>query len=211
MKINLYAFQGWKQSIQGHAFSTLQERSTRKMNLRKALCCLVLSLGCAAIPATSFAQASTDNPSVTAQLNDAKAIVAKIKKDAVQMQSYAQTTGLSWQTHSTALEKIKGDVNELQQNMRGLQSHRSTASPWQQEAIDRIAGFANDLATNMNASIARLNKSKSRPTAPPYPEYLKANTRIVTDLADEIDATIDYGQNKSKLDSLGQQIDSSAK
>jgi len=181
------------------------------MNPRKVICCLVLSLGCFAITGTSYAQGASDNPSVTGQLTDAKATVVKIKKDAIQMQSYAQTAGLSWQTHSTALEKIKADVNELQQNMRGLQSHRTVASPWQQNAIDRITGFANELATNMNATIDRLNKSKSRPTAPPYPEYLKANTRIVSDLADEIDATIDYGQNKAKLDSLGQQLDSSEK
>jgi hypothetical protein len=180
------------------------------MNTRKVFCSLVLGIVCVVIPSTSYAQATSDNPSVTGQLNDAKTIVAKIKKDAVEMESYAQNTGLSWQTHSTALEKIKGDVNELQQNMRGLQSHRTVASPWQQEAIDRITGLANDLATNMNATIARLNKSKSRPTAPPYPEYLKANTRITSDLADEIAATIDYGQNKAKLDSLGQQLDSSA-
>jgi hypothetical protein len=181
------------------------------MCIKKQLCCLVLSLGCIAIPSSSYAQSATDNASVTAQLNDAKSVVAKIKLDAVRMQSYALTTGLSWQTHSTSLEKIKGDVNLLQQNMRGLQSHRTTASSWQQDAIDRITGFANDLATNMNATIDRLNKSKSRPSAPPYPEYLKANTRIVTDLADEIDATIDYGQTKTKLDSLGQQLDSSTK
>jgi hypothetical protein len=181
------------------------------MNARKVLCCLVLSLGCVAIPSASHAQAASDNPSVTGQLNDAKTIVAKIKKDAVQMESYAQNTGLSWKTHAAALEKIKSDVNELQQNMRGLQSHRTVASPWQQDAIDRITGFVNDLATNMNAANDRLNKSKSRPTAPPYPDYLKANTRIASDLADEIDATIDYGQNKAKLDSLGQQLDSSAK
>jgi hypothetical protein len=180
------------------------------MNTREVLCSLILGIVCVVIPSTSYAQATSDNPSVTAQLNDAKTIVAKIKRDAVQMESYAQKTGLSWQTHATALEKIKGDVNELQQNMRGLQSHRTVASPWQQEAIDRITGLANDLATNMNASIARLNKSQSRPTAPPYPEYLKANTRIASDLADEINATIDYGQNKAKLDSLGQQLDSSA-
>jgi hypothetical protein len=179
------------------------------MNARKVLCSLVLGIVCVVTPSTSHAQ--SDNASVTAQLNDAKTIVAKIKKDAVQMESYAQNTGLSWQTHSTALEKIKSDVNELQQNMRGLQSHRTVASPWQQEAIDRITGLANDLATNMNASIDRLNKSKSRPTAPPYPEYLKANTRIASDLADEVAATVDYGQNKAKLDSLGQQLDSSAK
>jgi len=97
----------------------------------------------------------------------------------------------------------------LQQNMRGLQSHRTIASPWQQDAIDRITGLANDLATNMNAAIDRLNKSKN-PTTPPYPDYLKANTRIATDLADEIDATIDYGQNKAKADSLGKQLDSAA-
>ncbi|HWO31819.1 MAG TPA: hypothetical protein VNO32_23740 [Candidatus Acidoferrum sp.] len=181
------------------------------MNPRKVVCCLALSLGCLAIASTSYAQEASDNPSVTGQLTDAKATVVKIKKDAIQMQSYAQTAGLSWQTHSTALEKIKADVNALQQNMRGLQSHRTVASPWQQNAIDRITGFANELATNMNATIDRLNKSKSRPTAPPYPEYLKANTRIVSDLADEIDATIDYGQNKAKLDSLGQQLDSSTK
>jgi hypothetical protein len=181
------------------------------MNARRALCCLVVSFGFIAIPSTSHAQGASDNPSVTGQLTDAKATVLKIKKDAIQMQSYTQTAGLSWQTHSTALEKIKADINTLQENMRGLQSHRTVASAWQQDAIDRITGFANDLATNMNATIDRLNKSKSRPTAPPYPEYLKANTRIASDLADEIDATIDYGQNKAKLDSLGQQLDSSAK
>src|SRR6204780_995480 len=180
------------------------------MNPRKVICCAILSLGCLAVPSTSYAQGASDNPSVTGQLTDAKAVVAKIKKDAIQMQAYAQTPGLSWQTHSTALEKIKADVNQLQENMRGLQSHRTVASPWQQAAIDRITAFANDLATNMNAAIDRLNKSKN-PATPPYPEYLKANTRIASDLADEIDATIDYGQNKAKVDSLGQQLDSSAK
>jgi hypothetical protein len=181
------------------------------MNTRNVVCGSVLGLLCWVIPSTSYAQATSDNPSVTAQLNDAKGIVAKIKKDAIQMQSYTQTTGLSWQTHSTALEKIKADVNELQQNMRGLQSHRTVASQWQQDAIDRITAMANDLATNMNTTIDRLNKSRNRPTAPPYPEFLKANTRIATDLADEIDATIDYSQNKATLESLGKQIDSSAK
>jgi lambda repressor-like predicted transcriptional regulator len=181
------------------------------MNTRNLLCGLVLGLICVAIPSTASAQAASDNASVTGQLNDAKVIVAKIKKDAVQMESYAQNAGLSWQTHSAALEKIKADVNQLQQNMRGLQSHRTIASAWQQQAIDRITGFANDLATNMNASIDRLNKSKSRPTAPPYPEYLKANSRIASDLGDEIAATIDYGQNKAKLDQLSQQLDSSTK
>jgi hypothetical protein len=179
----------------------------KNMHSRTIACCLILSLGCVVIPRVSYAQNANDNASVTAQLNGAKPIVAKIKADAVKMESYGQNSGLSWQTHSATLGKIKDDVNELQQNMRGLQSHRTTASPWQQDAIDRITGYANDLATNMNAALDRLGKSKSRPTTPPYPEYLKANARIASDLADEIDATIDYGQTKAKLDSLGKQLD----
>jgi hypothetical protein len=179
----------------------------KNMHPRTIACCLILSLGCVVIPRISYGQNASDNASVTAQLNGAKPIVAKIKADAVKMESYGQNSGLSWQTHSATLGKIKDDVNELQQNMRGLQSHRTTASPWQQDAIDRITGYANDLATNMNAALDRLGKSKSRPTTPPYPEYLKANARIASDLADEIDATIDYGQTKAKLDSLGKQLD----
>lgn len=164
---------------------------------------LLLLLPFAVIPRAVFGQ---DNPSVTGQLNDAKVIVARIKSDAVQMESYSKATGLSWQTHSQALSKIKDDVNKLQANMRGLQSHRTIASPWQQDAIDRITGLANDLATNMNATIDQLNKSKSRPTAAPYPDYLKANATIAKDLADEIDDTIEAGQTKANMDALQKQL-----
>jgi len=176
------------------------------MNARRVVCGLSLLLVSTLLPAASHAQDAQDNASVTAQLNAAKPFLAKIKKDAADMESYTRTSGLSWQTHSTTLEKIKADVNQLQENMRGLQSHRTVASPWQQDAIDRITALANDLATNMNAAIAQLSKSKSRPTAPPYPDYLKANARIANDLGDEIDDVIDYGQTKAKMDGLAKQF-----
>jgi hypothetical protein len=106
----------------------MTEGEKLRMTARKLLCGFVLLAGCFLIPSTSYAQAANDNPSVTGQLNDAKVTIAKIKTDAVKMQSYAQNTGLSWQSHATALDKIKADVNTLQQNMRGLQSHRTVAS-----------------------------------------------------------------------------------
>lgn len=173
------------------------------MRKKNVIVSVVLSLGFALTPALAIAQ---DNPSVTGQLNDARVIVNKIKKDAVQMQSYSRANGLGWESHSAMLSGMKDDVNKLQANMRGLQSHRTIASPWQQDAIDRITSLANDLANNMNATIDQLNKSKSRPTAPPYPEYLKQNARIVSDLADEINGTIDYGQAKASMDALEKQL-----
>src|SRR5580692_1709772 len=149
----------------------------------------------AVLPAGAHAQGTADNASVTAQLNAAKPIIAKIKKDAAELQSFSAASGPGWDSHAAVLNRIKDDVNKLQENMRGLQSHRTVASAWQQDAIDRVTSLANDLATNMNKAIDHLNKNKTRPSAPPYPEYLKANTQIVNALADEIDGTIDYGEN----------------
>ena len=175
------------------------------MNSRIALLGFLLLAGIA--PLRSFAQASSDNPSVTAQLQAAKPLVAKIKKDATEMQSYSSSSGLSWTSHAAKLTSIKDDVNKLQENTRGLQSHRTVASPWQQDAIDRISALANDLATNMNAAIDHLNKSKTRPTAPPYPEYLKENTRLATALGDEIDAVIDAGVSRAKEQELEKKLE----
>src|ERR1700741_5513377 len=136
----------------------------------------VLWLASAALPTALHAQAATDNPSVTAQLDAAKPIIAKIKKDAAELQTFSSPSGPSWDSHAAVLNRIKEDVNKLQENMRGLQSHRTVASAWQQDAIDRVTSLANDLATNMNSAMDHLNKSKSRPIKAPYPEYLKANS-----------------------------------
>ena len=173
------------------------------MRTKHVVCGLLVSFVYAAIPSLSTAQ---DNSSVTVQMNSVKAIVDRLKQDATQMESYGRFNGLNWQTHGATLSKMAKDVNELQENMRGLQAHRANASPWQQDAIDRVSGLTNDLANNMNATIDQLNKSKARPTQPPYPELLKTNSRIVSDLAAEIDGTIDYGQAKASKDALEKQL-----
>ena len=165
-----------------------------------------LWLASAALMTGLLAQAANDNPSVTAQLNSAKPLIAKIKKDAAELQTFASGSGPSWASHAAALTRIKEDVNKLQENMRGLQSHRTVASAWQQDAIDRVTSLVNDLAKNMNNAMEHLNKNKTRPTSSPYPEYLKANTQITNALAEEIDGIIDYGENKTKMDELEKKL-----
>jgi hypothetical protein len=59
----------------------------------------------------------------------------------------------------------------------------------------------------MNAAIGQLNKNKTRPTAAPYVEYLKENTRLATALGDEIDAVIDAGEAKAKEEALSKKLD----
>ena len=90
-----------------------------------------------------------------------------------------------------------------------MKTQRRMASPWQQDAIDRISPLMSELVANMNAAITHLNNNKSRPTAPPYLDYLKTNTRLATDLSDMMSELIDYAEAKPKFDSLNQQLDSS--
>jgi hypothetical protein len=65
------------------------------------------------------------------------------------------------------------------------------------------------MASSMNNAIDHLNKNKSHPSSPPYPEYLKTNTQLVTSLGDEINATIDAGEAKAKEEALTKQLDDS--
>ena len=75
------------------------------MNSRMVLSGL-LWLASAALPAGLQAQAATDNASVTAQLDATKPIIAKVKKDAAELQSFSSSTGPSWASHAAVLTRI---------------------------------------------------------------------------------------------------------
>ena len=170
-------------------------------------CCLFLVILAALSWNVTLAQTTEDNANVTALFARAKASLAKIKTDAREMEAYSE--GLSWQSHAAKLTKIKDDVNELSGQIEGMKTQRRMASAWQQDAIDRISPLMADLVANMNATIDQLNKSKRRPNAPPYPEYLKANTRIATDLSNEINDAVDYAQAKATKERLSKELDKS--
>ena len=175
----------------------------------KIACCCALFLMVFALPSGTLAQASKDNPTVTALFSMAKTATTKIKTDASDMESYSRKTGLSWQSHAARLNTMKADINELSQSIEGLKSQRSTASEWQQNAIDRVTPLMSDLVSNMNTTIEHLSNSKARPTAPPYPEYLHANARIAADLSSEVNDIVDYAQEKDRMDRLAPQLEKS--
>lgn len=172
------------------------------------ICCFSLALFVAVLPGTALAQAAEDNANVTGLINRAKTELVKIKKDAADMEAFTRSD-LSWRTHADKLTRMKADVNELSSSVEGMKSQRRVASAWQQNAIDRISPLMSDLVMNMNTVIDQLGKSKNRPNAAPYPEYLKTNTRIATDLSNEIIDALDYAQAKGTMDRLSERFDKS--
>lgn len=173
---------------------------------RMAICCLLLVVFVATSSKTTPAQTAEDNATVNRLFDSAKNDLVKIKSDAHEMEAYTRSTTLSWQTHASKLDKMKGDVNELSSSIEGMKTQRRTASPWQQNAIDRITPLMADLVANMNTAINTLNESKQRPTSQPYVDYLKANIQIVSDLSDEINDALDYAKAKATMDRLQEQL-----
>jgi hypothetical protein len=159
------------------------------------------------ISALSWPQRQNDeNPEVSRLLEDARAKAAVLSRDADEMEALTRSA-VSWQTHASMLDTMKEDVNELARDVEKLTAARDKASPWQQQAIDRMLPMMRELAANTTAAINHLKEQPSRPTSPSYAEYLRQNAETSRELSDMISSFVQYGQTRAKLQRLEQRLE----
>jgi hypothetical protein len=149
---------------------------------------------------------SQENSQVTALLVDAREKAAALAKDADEMESLLRSD-VSWQTHADMLTRIKDHVNDLAKDVEKMVAARSSASPWQQQAIDRMLPMMRELAANTTAAINHLNENRTRPTTGNYVAYLKENTETAQQLSQMISSYVRYGETKAKLQNLEQKLE----
>ena len=147
-----------------------------------------------------------ENPQVTRLLQDARDEAAQLSRDADDMEAMTHSD-VSWQSHADMLATIKDHVNNLGRLVEKMEAARGSASPWQQQAIDRMIPLMRDLASNTTAAINHINENKLRPTAGSYPEYLKENAETAHDLSNMISEFVQYGQARAKLERLEQRLE----
>jgi hypothetical protein len=147
-----------------------------------------------------------ENPEVQRLLEQARDKAAELAKDADDMEALTRTDA-SWQSHATMLEDVKEHVNELGRIAEKLNTMRSSASPWQQQAIDRMIPLLKELASNTTAEINHLNENQIRPVSGNYPEYLKENSDTAHQLASTISTFVQYGQSRARLEKLEQKLE----
>jgi hypothetical protein len=163
------------------------------------------------ISALSWPQRQNDeNPEVSRLLEDARAKAAVLSRDADEMEALTRSA-VSWQTHASMLDTMKEDVNELARDVERLTAARDKASPWQQQAIDRMLPMMRELAANTTAAINHLKEQPSRPTSPSYVEYLRQNAETSRELSDMISSFVQYGQTRAKLQRLEQRLEVASK
>ncbi|HTF65399.1 MAG TPA: hypothetical protein VK638_22215 [Edaphobacter sp.] len=151
----------------------------------------------------------TRNPpsaEVAAQLDAAKVQASDLARDADEMTALLRNDS-SWQSHADTLNRIAKHVNNMGKILEQLQSERDQASPWQQQAIDRMVPLLKEIANNTTAAIEHLNKNQLRPVSGDYKNYLQQNADTSHELADMISAFEKYGRTRAKLEELQDKIE----
>ena len=169
---------------------------------------LGLFLGALAFGMSSLcgAQTSKDSKDVLAIFEDVKTEAIQLRHDADEMKSYTHST-LSWETHVARVEEIKRHVNNAGKLLSELENARASASPWQQQAIDRITPLLKELASSVTSTIEHLNQNPKRLQTAPFVDYVAANYEVASNLAELISDYVEYGRSKAKSADLTERLE----
>jgi hypothetical protein len=152
-----------------------------------------------------------DSQPVSKLLAEAKTEAYAISVDAGMLESYTREPTLSWVSHAMEITRMKNDINATGKTVAALNDLKSKAAPWQATAIDRIIPFLKEIASNTTSAIEYLNKNQSRLNAKEYQDYIEANADTATELSSLVAHFVDYGNHKSRYDSLRNTLELPAK
>jgi len=152
------------------------------------------------------APAQEDNKEVSQLLEDIKMQAADLRHDSDQLEGFTESYA-SWETHAAELERMKDRINAIGKTISKLQELRSSASPWQQEAVDQIIPVAQKLASNTTAAIEHLNKDPLKVHSPQYQQYVKSNAEVAANLAALVKDFVEYGKTRTTLEAYERKLE----
>jgi hypothetical protein len=169
---------------------------------------LGLFLGALALAASTVygAQTSKDSKEVSSILADVKTEAIQLRDDADQLKGFTRST-LSWESHVRKVEQIKQHINNAGELLTKLDNAKGTASPWQQQAIDRINPLLKELASNVTSTIEHLNQKPKLLQTGPYVDYAAANYEMASHLAELVSDYVEYGKSKAKSEELATKLE----
>ena len=158
-------------------------------------------------PALKAAGTQNDSREVSALLSQAETHAFQLKAEASQLEAdvrLGMRSDLSWETHVAKITEIKEELNKVAQTVGKLNGSRGTASPWQQQAIDRINPVLRELAANIQSTINHLKEHQQEITScvqtdPEYKDHVTALSELATRMASEIANSVESGEAKTKL------------
>lgn len=167
---------------------------------------LLLAFIAIASPVLCPAQTAKDSKEVSDLFAKVKSEAVQLRQDADELKSFTHSK-LAWQSHVAKVDEIKRHVNNAGELLTQLQNSKSQASPWQQQAIDRVTPMLKELASNTTSTIEHLNERPKSLHTGPYVEYADANYEVASNLAELISDYVDYGKSKAKSEELASRLE----
>jgi hypothetical protein len=167
--------------------------------------CISAAMMAFAIPATAAAvqQCPAETPNSASQNWDFKGETNNLFQDiqsdarqaldhADQLQSYADHTGYTWDTHALQLDALKSEVNHMESKICRLETIRRVDAPWQQAEIDRIASTLRLMVDNTEDAILFGSDHQSGLWLGTYRKYTDNLYGEARDLARSVDSAVDH-------------------
>jgi hypothetical protein len=152
---------------------------------------------------SSAAQAEETSTGGSEEINQLfsqmKTETMELERDADELALWTKHPHISWQGHAQKLNEMEEDVNRAGKILAELHKARASASPWQQEAIDRVYPMLKEMADDTQSTIEHFSDNKTRINFPPYTDYARANYELARDLAALINDYVDYGNHEAEF------------
>jgi hypothetical protein len=178
-------------------FLKAEEKKNMRMTSYLPMAAVILS-GSSLFAASPASHASAE---ASRLLTEVRSIAHAVNRDAATLESY-RLGGFDWRTHAHQLTLAKQHINSIGERLDSLEAMRSSAAPWQQEAIDSITPVAAQLASRTEAAINHLNESPRHLYAPVYTGHLGAIAGHANRMKQSVDVFLDLAGAQEKLDSL---------
>lgn len=147
-----------------------------------------------------------DSEHVSKLLANAKSEAVNASNDAEQLQAYTNSN-ISLSSHGAQIEMIRGHVNDIGQTVSELKAARAEASPWQQQAIDRIDPLLQEVADTLTATLKHMNDNPGHIRMQPYRDYVTATYDLTSRTASTISDFVEYGKMKARVEALEEKLE----
>jgi len=141
-------------------------------------------------------------------LRETRSLAVRLHRDADTLESLARSNQVSWQTHANYLTLAKEHINSMGKQLERLRDIQHVASPWQQQAIDRIYPVALELANRTEAAIGHLNENRSWLFNPDYGSHLATIAERAEEMKTSVADFLELGETQEELARLQRKLES---
>jgi hypothetical protein len=185
---------------------------TQKRTTPYLLLMTLAAAGCFLIPSAAQAEETSSGSSqeVNQLLSEVKSEAIALERDCDYIAIWAGGKQPGWKSHAGQLSLIREHINKAGRLLTNLHDVRDTASPWQQQAIDRIYPMLKELADNTEEMINLHKDHGSAFRFSEYRDYAKAGYELAEDLAALVRDYVEYGEHEAEFHRLHEKLNSTA-